>query len=572
MKKQRRMNVMIFQRLSLFLSLFFILVGSSIYIFISTTIEESTINKNIEISKQINQNFITYFDNLINSSQNISNLINDEEIKGIQSIEEILNFSVVIYDDVDELSLYDSEYNLVAQTKEFQIKKEWYEQAFNDQTTYHFHSEYITETNSYNGFITRKIDYFDGVNYKQGVIFIKMDFEKLISITQNTNLGENGHICVIDSSYDVILSTNIDIDTTIYLKELILGNDTIKYEKTNIQIYLNTISNSPWRIAVFSNIDSIYETNIQLFVTLVIMTISCIALSLYIIYRITSKVTNPLNKLELIMKEIEESRMFLHIENVDSSIAEISSLTNRFNKMIDEVRLLLDKVILEQKSQRLSELKSLQNQINPHFLYNTLDSIVWLAENNENEKVIEMTISLSKLFRISISRGKFIIPVKDEIHHARCYLTIQKIRYQEAFNFEFEVDDDVLEYDTMKLTLQPLIENAIYHGLRNRVDIGVIKIKAYKEFDNVIYEVIDNGYGIREEKIQNLYDTFNNPNLNDGVGMKNVYQRLMIYFNEKAKLEIISELDEGTTIKITIPINKEINCEKDNNNDNSINN
>ncbi len=557
MKNKKRMSSMIFQNISVFLIIFFIFVSSGIYLFVSNTLEEITIKQNIETSKQINQNFITYFDNLINSSQYITDVINNKSINDNKDIKEIFELSIVIYDYVDEIVLYDTNYKLIANTNYTTIRTDWYDLTLEDQTMYHFHSEYNYYEKAYNGYLSRKIDFYNGSDYQTGIIFIKMNFDMILSITDNTNLGDEGQICMIDTSYNVIYTSNIQFDQINILKELILGNDTTIYNNTHLQVYLNTISNSPWRIAVFTNIDSIYEANNQLLITLIFTVISCILITMIVIHRISYKVTYPLGKLESIMKEIEESRIFLQIDNVDSNLVEISSLTSRFNEMIKEITLLIDKVIIEQKAQRLSELKSLQNQMNPHFLYNTLDSIVYLAETNQNDKVIDMTIALSDLFRVSISRGKFIIPLKDEIQHAKCYLVIQKIRYQEAFDYEFEVDEDVNECETMKLTLQPLIENAIYHGLRNRVDPGFIKIKAYKEDSNVVYEVTDNGYGMREEKIQELYSTFNNANLNDGVGMKNVYQRLKIYFNNKADLKIISELDEGTTIRITIPINRE---------------
>ncbi len=551
MKKQRRMSSTIILHLSIFLSIFLILVSSGIYLFVSKEVEKITINKNIDTSNQINQNFISYFDILISSSQNINNLISNIDIKE-SNVDDILKLSIELYDHVDGAILIDENFNVVSQTSELIIQKNWFNHTYNDNTMYHFYSEYNETDEVYNGFIARKIEYLENGTVNYGVIFIKMNFSRIFAITNNTNLGLNGHISMIDVNNDIIFSTNNNIDTDKYVKDLILGTDTIKYEYTNLQVYLNTISNSPWRIAIFINIDNIYITNNQLLLTLVFITITCIVVTLYVVQRISYRVTSPLANLENIMKEIEDSRNFLEIKESDSGISEIISLTTRFNEMIKEIKLLIDKVIIEQKSQRLSELKSLQNQINPHFLYNTLDSIVWLAENNENEKVVEMTIALSNLFRISISRGNFIIPVKDEIKHAECYLTIQKIRYQEAFDYSIEVSDDIKDLPTMKLTLQPLIENAIYHGLRNRVDPGFISIKAYLDKEHIIFEVTDNGYGIREEKIEELYKTFKDVNLHDGVGMKNVYQRLMIYFNSQADLTIISELDEGTTIKISI--------------------
>ena len=165
-----------------------------------------------------------------------------------------------------------------------------------------------------------------------------------------------------------------------------------------------------------------------------------------------------------------------------------------------------------------------------------------------------MVVALDKLFRISISRGRNIITVKDELEHARSYLLIQSIRYADAFKYEFDIDPEVVEYTTLKLILQPMIENAIYHGLKNRIDEGYIKISAKLVNTKVVFEISDNGYGMRKEKIEELYENFKNPDLNDGVGLKNIYLRLKIYYGDEADLLIESELDEGTTIKIIIPM------------------
>ena len=165
-----------------------------------------------------------------------------------------------------------------------------------------------------------------------------------------------------------------------------------------------------------------------------------------------------------------------------------------------------------------------------------------------------MIIALAKLFRISISRGNNIIPVKDEIEHVKNYLYIQSMRYKDAFTFEIKVDPECYKYKVMKLILQPIVENSIYHGLKNRVDAGLIEIEGHMENSNLILSITDNGYGISKEKIKDLYEKFNNPDLNDGVGLKNVYQRLRLYYGEESYLKIFSEEDEYTKIVISIPV------------------
>ena len=233
---------------------------------------------------------------------------------------------------------------------------------------------------------------------------------------------------------------------------------------------------------------------------------------------------------------------------------EIYSLSKSYNEMTQEIKNLMKKVVEEQKNQRKSELKALQNQINPHFLYNTLDSIVWMIQEDQKEDAQNMIIALAKLFRISISRGNNIIPVKNEIEHVKNYLYIQSMRYKDAFTYKINVDEECYKYKVMKLILQPIVENSIYHGLKNRVDDGLIEIDGHMEGTNLILTITDNGYGISPEKIQDLYEKFNNPDLNDGVGLKNVYQRLRLYYGENSYLKIDSVEDEYTRIIISIPV------------------
>jgi len=234
--------------------------------------------------------------------------------------------------------------------------------------------------------------------------------------------------------------------------------------------------------------------------------------------------------------------------------SEVEALTRRFNRMMRKIGELMERVIDEQNAQRKSELKALQNQINPHFLYNTLDSIMWLIENEKNSEAAEMVVALARLFRIGISGDSEVIPVRDEIEHVRNYLLIQNIRYAGSFDYEFFVDENAQDISTMKLVLQPIVENCIYHGLKNKIDKGNIKIHVNKENGFLFLRVSDNGYGIRRETIDELYRTFQDGAVSNNVGLKNIYQRVMIYYGGNAGMSIESELDEGTTITIKQPI------------------
>lgn len=215
---------------------------------------------------------------------------------------------------------------------------------------------------------------------------------------------------------------------------------------------------------------------------------------------------------------------------------------------------LMDNIVKEQELKRKTELDALQAQINPHFLYNTLDSIVWMVEGERYEGAVTMVTALARFFRISLSKGKNVISLKDELEHVSNYLTIQNIRYKNKFSYRIQAEDDVLDLACIKLVVQPLVENAIYHGMEYMDGDGEIDIKAYSENDEAIIEVKDNGLGMTEDIVESLLEKVHASKKGSGVGLRNVNERIKLYFGPTYGLEINSEPDEGTSIKIHIPI------------------
>ena len=202
-----------------------------------------------------------------------------------------------------------------------------------------------------------------------------------------------------------------------------------------------------------------------------------------------------------------------------------------------------------------SELRALQAQINPHFLYNTLDIIVWMIENEQKTEAVKVVTALARFFRISLSRGKSLITVKDELEHVRNYLMIQQMRFKNKFTYTIESDDEVLELASLKLMLQPLVENAIYHGMEYMDGDGEIFVRAWQEEKELYLEVRDNGLGMTEEQVESLFtDTAHVASKRgSGIGVRNVNERIKLYFGAEYGLSIESEPDEGTAVKIHLP-------------------
>ncbi len=236
--------------------------------------------------------------------------------------------------------------------------------------------------------------------------------------------------------------------------------------------------------------------------------------------------------------------------------SEIRHLGYSVQRSYERIETLMEEIIRQQNERRKSELDALQSQINPHFLYNTLESITWMVEAQKNEEAVIMISELAKLLRVSLSRGKTIIPVKDELQHSRSYMNIQLVRYKERFQMEFQTDKEIEDYCIVKLVIQPILENAIYYGVGNmdEDDEGKITVRGEKKEDDIYITIEDNGMGMRKEVLENILKDNNKvPKHGSGVGVINVHSRIQLMFGEQYGLEIYSEPDEGTRVVIHIP-------------------
>ena len=267
---------------------------------------------------------------------------------------------------------------------------------------------------------------------------------------------------------------------------------------------------------------------------------------------LAKSLTYPLQRLRDSMSRVQEG----HFDGADVEIDsenEIGSLTKSFNVMTHRIQDLMEQNVKEQEAKRKSELKALQSQINPHFLYNTLDSIIWMAEGRKYEEVVLMTASLARLLRQSISNEDEVVPLAREVEYAKGYLTIQKMRYKDKLEFEINVEPSILNIPLIKLVLQPIIENAIYHGLKYKESKGLLQVKGFKKDGNAVLQVIDNGVGMDEETLAHIYDKHKVNYHSNGVGVYNVQKRLQLYYGESYGITYESEKGVGTTATITIP-------------------
>ena len=265
---------------------------------------------------------------------------------------------------------------------------------------------------------------------------------------------------------------------------------------------------------------------------------------------ISRKISKPIRKLDESVKTYEAGgKTDIYI----GGSSEIRHLGYSVQRSYERIETLMEEIIRQQNGRRKSELDALQSQINPHFLYNTLESITWMIEAQKNEEAVIMISELAKLLRVSLSRGKTIIPVKDELQHSRSYMNIQLVRYKERFQMEFQTDKEIEDYCIVKLVIQPILENAIYYGVGN-MDEGKITVRGEKKEDDIYIIIEDNGMGMRKEVLENILKDNNKvPKHGSGVGVINVHSRIQLMFGEQYGLEIYSEPDEGTRVVIHIP-------------------
>ena len=509
-----------------------------------------------ETSNQLVYNYEGYVSNVIQISKTIQNNIQNDTTENYESTNSLLDTLMIMNPEILSIGVYDkASGNMILGTKpdEDDVREAtWFKQA-NTDSTIHFFSPVDSKNETYLVYFSKQIPITK--KNDKAILKLEIDFTDIIDLGFKTDLGKNGHTLIIDENYNLVYSTSesYNEDEIDLLRNTVLGMTKYSHDGDSFTVSLQTISNSRWRIAVFYNTNDVTSTLNSFILSLFLFEIGIFIIGSFVILLVTKALTNPLKKLDHKMTntDLKNDNESFEPKNAPK---EIVSLAESYNLMIEEIRGLINRVREEQKNQRKSELKALQNQINPHFLYNTLDSIVWMIDMDQKTDAQNMIIALAKLFRISISRGNNIIPVKDEIEHVKNYLYIQSMRYKDAFTFEIKVDPECYKYKVMKLILQPIVENSIYHGLKNRVDAGLILIEGHMEESNLILSITDNGYGMSEEKIQDLYAKFNNPDLNDGVGLKNVYQRLKLYYGEKSYLKIFSEEDEYTKIVISIPV------------------
>jgi len=385
-------------------------------------------------------------------------------------------------------------------------------------------------------------------------VFMDIRFSNIANYVDDVGIGQHGYCFILDTDGNIIyhpqqqlIYSRLKEEKTEELKALEDG----AYIRSNVIYTIYTLENCDWRVVGVSYVDEMITDKVKNMIrvcAILLFLVLITALSTGLLF--SRFFSTPANRLAKAMGDFEKEAENFRFAQVKGT-SEIISLSKSFGHMVLRIQRLMEKVREEEISLRKTELKALQAQINPHFLYNTLDSITWMCEEERTEEAIEMVNALARLFRISISKGNELIPLEKELQHAQSYLKIQNFRYKNQFIYSFDVDEACLNYLCNKITLQPIIENAIYHGLNGMVDTGKIDISIHQADEDIFLTVKDNGVGMTAEQcIEILHKESGD---RTGIGIKNVNDRIKIYFGAKYGLSITSELDVGTCVEIRIP-------------------
>jgi two-component system, sensor histidine kinase YesM len=546
-----------------------IFMGISLYNKFSTTAEKNALVSTSEIIDQVNTNLGYYLKGMNDISNTISEELASGPLNQGSDLKNAFKMTLRLRKDIVTLAVFSDKGELIASTPDMNLKKglnieneDWFRGVLNQPDRLHFSSPHVENLfkGQYRWIVSLSREVYANENGKavKLISLVDMNFSAIDELSRKVNLGKRGYIYIIDKDGNIIYHPQQQMIYAGLKKENIdfaVGKPDGSYIKnfngTETMISIKTVKYTDWKIVGISYYDEMVTTKKDIYYFFISLLVFSIIIVITISILISARISLPIKRLEKIMKRVEKGELdiYANVEGED----EVKQLSNTFNVMIHKIRQLMDQNIKEQEEKRKSELKALQAQINPHFLYNTLDSIVWMAENDENKGVITMVTALANLFRTSISRGEEIIFIRDEIEHARSYLIIQKIRYMDKFDFIMEVDEDVLDYKILKIILQPIIENAIYHGIKLMVDKGIIKITAGVINDKVCLQVIDNGLGMSPEAVSKILKKESEGKRRSGIGVKNVHERIQLYFGSEYGLDIKSELDVGTCVKIWLP-------------------
>ena len=551
MKLKRTMkNSMLLQLFFYYIigNLLFVLFLSSIFYYTSKYI---IMNKEIEYT---NENVIStsrYITLYADKLKNIINLLSvDADVRNFlisgnedskKSIEKMIYSILDSNKGIKNITVIGKNGNIVSSDKnndmkisENMMKEKWYVDAINNSDMPVFNPSRKNSTSSMNSalwFLSISRDIKNSKGENLGVIVFDIKYEILERYLNSISFGKQIDNIIVDKNNNIIYYK----DVKCFADKKCLAKFSEKNKNKDTYLYETQIENTNWNLRSLANTNDLVTLKKNFSHIVIIIFLVSLAFSSIITFIVITKILRPLIKLENHMQNFENNLREFHLS--EKTGYEIQNLVEHFNVMVEKIKYL-----------REYEIKALHSQINPHFLYNTLDTIIWMAEFEDNEKVISITKSLANYFRLSLSNGHEKIPLKDEIMHTKEYLFIQKQRYEDKLSYFFNIEDEsLLSIEVPKIIIQPIVENSIYHGIKNLSGNGIITIDVYRQNSTVNISVKDNGIGFEKAKQFKKSKT-------GGVGFQNVDKRIKFYYGKNYGVFINKDSNtEGAEVIIKIP-------------------
>lgn len=550
-------------------------LGVTLYRQFSNRAEAMTIESTGQLLNQTAINLEDYLRNMRRISDTMYySVIKNKDLASDTMDEEMNLLYEANKDNLISIACYTGEGQLVAavpvaneKSQVNIVKQQWFTDAVGQMENLHFstpHVQNLFGDPSYRYYwvvsLSRAVELTSNGTSTLGVLLVDMNYNSIEQILKKANVGNSSeYVYLIDGKGGIIyhprqklIYTDLYQENNIEAAGYEDGSTEEIFQGEKRLVTVKTVSYTGWKIVSVVPMSSfdMGMTGTKYFV-IMLVTVSMLAVIL-LNQLVSASIAMPLKKLNNSVKEWETGNMNPSIY-IGGSM-EVEHLGCTLRSTVEQIRQLMQDIVVEQEEKRKSELDALQSQINPHFLYNTLDSIVWMIEGERYEDAVFMITQLASLFRISLSRGKTVISVEDELKHARNYMNIQKVRYKNIFEVRFDIDPEILQCCTVKLVVQPLLENAIYYGVECMDGDGEIDVNGYRREDDIYIEVRDNGLGIPEDEVEQLLKENNRVHKRgSGVGLLNVHNRIRLRFGEEYGLEIESEPDEGTTVRIHLP-------------------
>lgn len=570
--------------------IFFMLIFIGMFLFIFTKkIESDNVTYSRQLLQNANKRLENYFDEIASianeanynyylqnyliaekdNAEGYSNLTNAKSMQDYEMSSKVFNSSLNSRTDVTSLMifgkksllLHKSIYEFWSVVQDY-ASYSWYQKALESPNTSvitgPMQHEFLKDNTEQTISLSRRISSYEDGSFL-GVILIDLNLNKIAEIFESFYATGEGDLCILNDQGEIVYPMNYNKITPQLLEKMNSmekDNFIARIDQEEYQVVTATFEKADWKVLSLTSTgqlkESMYDTlGIVIAAIVLVMVILGVALS-----RILTGVVNPILRLKGHIDLADEGHLSERAEILNHN--ETGALSKSFNKMLDRIENLMGEVVNEQEEKRKYELQALQAQINPHFLYNTLDSIIWMAEA-KNSDVVPMTEALAKLFRISLNKGNEFIRIEDEMEHVRNYLVIQSMRYTDKFTYHMEINDEVRYCKTIKLIVQPIVENSIYHGIKKKRGKGRIDILACRKNEKLCIRVRDDGNGMNEETCQAILtkdSKFENTS-GSGIGVKNVNERIQLYFGKEYGLRYTSVLGEGTTAELILPVIEE---------------